>query len=168
MRGNHSVVQQDVLELGLELALEVLVEPVEAEVRLRQRPAPDDADVEQVEVRRQFLVHALLELRDIFIGAQPVYGGQTDILQLDQAFLDQSLVVLCDLDGAQVGRAPVVAGDVAVVVQQLLQLVVEWIGRRISRHLHYNKILFTTHPQLYKREPHSHSHHETLMDCAPD
>lgn len=150
MRGNHSVVQQDALELRLELALEVLVEPVEAEVRLSQRPAPDDADVQQVEVPRQFLVDALLQLGDILVGAQLVNGGQTDILQLDEAILDQSFVVLCDLDGAQVGGAPVVAGHVAVVVQQFLQLVVEGVGRCISRHLHYNKILFTTQPQVDK------------------
>lgn len=94
---------------------------------------------------RQLLVDAFLQLCDIFIGAQFVDGGQTDILQFNESFLDQSLVVLCDLNGAQVCGAAVVARHVAVVVQQLLEVVIERVSRRISCHLHYNKILSQHH-----------------------
>lgn len=144
-----SVVEQYLLEVRSELAFEVCVEGVEAVIGLDVSPATDDADIEPVDVPVEGLVDAFLQLEHVFIGAQVVEGGQAYVLGLDDAFFQEFLVVLCDLDGSQVGGAPVIARDIAVVVQQLFQLVVEGVRGLIGVHLH-----ITT--KLYRPVSHSH------------
>ena len=146
-----SVIEQDLLKVRLELAIEVCVEGVEAVISFDVGPTADDADVEQIDVSMQVLVDTFLQLEHVFSGAQVVEGGQADVLGLDDAILQDLLVVLCDLDGAQVGRALVIARDVAVVVQQFLQLVVKGVGGLVGMHLH-----ITT--KLYQPVSHPHRH----------
>lgn len=55
-----SVVQQDLLQVGLELVVEIIVEFVETMVCLDISPAPQNADVEQVEVPSQVLIDSFL------------------------------------------------------------------------------------------------------------
>jgi hypothetical protein len=57
-----SVVQQDLLQVWLELVVEIIVEFVETMVRFHISPAPQDADVEQVEVPSQVLIDSFLQL----------------------------------------------------------------------------------------------------------
>lgn len=65
-------------------------------------PASDDADVEPIEVAGEVLVDSLLELEHVLGASQIVEGWQADILSLDQSILDNLLVVLSNLDSAQV------------------------------------------------------------------
>jgi hypothetical protein len=95
-----SIIQEDVFEFWFKLSVEVLVECVETVVSLDIGSAPNDADVQPIEVAGELIVYSFLELREVLIGPQLVQGGQAGILQFNQSFLDESLIVLGDLDGA--------------------------------------------------------------------
>lgn len=98
---------------------------------------------------------------NIFIGAKFVNGGQTDILQFDEPFLDQSLVMLCDLDCAKIGSATMIAGHFTVVVQQLLELVVERVSRGVRCHLHIQQNIIHNFSNQHKKTCNSHNRRET-------
>ncbi len=99
-------------------------------------PAPVNADIEEVEVAGQVLIHSLLQLGHILSSSQLIECWQANVLRLNQSVLHYLLVMLSDLNSAQVGCSSVVARNVSVVVKQFLELVVEGIGWSVGVHLH--------------------------------
>ena len=87
-------------------------------IGLNVGPASDDADVEPVDEGCQSLVDSFLELQHVLGGSEIVECRKADVLKLDEPVLHDFLVVLGDLDCAQVCCSPVIAWHVSVVVQK--------------------------------------------------
>ena len=109
-------------------------------------PASDDADVEPVDVGCQSLVDSFLELQHILGGSDVVECGKAGVLKLDEPVLHDLLVVLGDLDCAQVCCSPVITRHVSVVVQKFFQIVVKGVCGGVGMDLHNSNKLLSKSP----------------------
>ena len=76
-----------------------------------------------------------------------IKGGQTDVLGLKKAFLKDFLVVLGDLDVAELAMSAVVDGHLLFDFDELLEVMVKRVSWCVGVDLHL--IIITNHPHLF-------------------